>query len=190
MIKKIDYTTLEIPYSTIKLFKEEYGFNKEFINGLIWDKSVLDYFLARKNIDPRTAAKWICGPIAARRTENFAEISDLAFTAEQFDTFLQIAAKGEILESQLKLIMEDMIATGRDAETIIKEKWFDTPAIDTDSINQIIDKVLADNQSIVDQYKGGKTTTLGFFVGQVMKQTWWKINPQTAAKLVEEKLAQ
>ena len=46
----------------------------------------------------------------------------MAFTAEQFDTFLQIAAKGEILESQLKLIMEDMIATGRDAETIIKEK--------------------------------------------------------------------
>ena len=190
LLTRIQKTPLEIPYNIIKTFKEEYGFNKEFINGLIWDKLVLDYFLARKNIDPRTAAKWICGPIAARRTENFTEISDLAFTAEQFDTFLQIAAKGEILESQLKLIMEDMIATGRDAETIIKEKWFDAPAIDTESINQIIDKVLADNQSIVEQYKWGKTTTLGFFVGQVMKQTWWKINPQTAAKLVEEKLTQ
>jgi len=189
LLQNLANTALEIPYEIIKIFKEQYGFNKEFINGLIWDKTTLDYFLARKNSDPRTIAKWICGPIAARRTENFAEISELAFTPEQFDIFLHIAAKGEILESQLKVIMDEMIATGKDVEDIIKEKWFDAPAIDTDSINSIIDAVLLENPSIVEQYKGGKTTTLWFFVGQVMKKTWGKINPQTAANLVEAKLA-
>ena len=188
LLQNLANTALEIPYEIIKIFKEQYGFNKEFINGLIWDKTTLDYFLARENIDPRTAAKWICGPIAARRTENFTEISELAFTPEQFDIFLQIAAKGEILESQLKVIMDEMIATGKDAELIIKEKWFDAPAIDTDSINSIIDTILLENPSIVEQYKGGKTTTLWFFVGQVMKKTGGKINPQTAASLVEAKL--
>jgi len=189
ILNELDKQTLEIPYTTIKIFKEQYGFNKEFINGLIWDKTTLDYFLARENINPRTAAKWICGPIAARRTENFAEISELAFTPKQFDTFLQIAAKWEILESQLKVIMDEMIATGKDADLIIKEKWFDAPAINTEEINQIIDTVLLENPSIVEQYKGGKTTTIWFFVGQVMKKTWGKINPQTAASLVEAKLS-
>ena len=188
LLQNLTNTALEIPYEIIKIFKEQYGFNKEFINGLIWDKTTLDYFLSRKDSDPRTAAKWICWPIAARRTENFAEISELTFTSEQFDIFLQIAAKGEILESQLKVIMDEMIATGKDVEAIIKEKWFDAPAIDTDSINSIIDAVLLENPSIVEQYKGGKTTTLWFFVGQVMKKTWGKINPQTAASLVEAKL--
>lgn len=188
LLDKINKTNLEIPYSLIKKFKEEYGFHKEYINGIIGDKAVLDYFLARKNIDPKIAAKWICGPIAARRTENFAEIKELAFTPEQFDRFLQITGKGEILESQLKVIMDEMIVTGKDAEDIIKEKWFDAPTIDSQKINQIIDQVLANNQSIVEQYKGGKTTTLGFFVGQVMKHTEGKVNPQTAAKMIEEKL--
>ena len=122
LLNEINKVNLEIPYTLIKTFKEDYGFHKEYINGIVGDKSVLDYFLARKNIDPKIAAKWICGPIAARRTENFAEMSELAFTAEQFDTFLQIAAKGDVMESQLKIVMDEMIATGKDAEAIIKEK--------------------------------------------------------------------
>ena len=85
--------------------------------------------------------------------------------------------------------MDEMIATGKDADLIIKEKWFDAPAINTEEINQIIDTVLLENPSIVEQYKGGKTTTIWFFVGQVMKKTWGKINPQTAASLVEAKLS-
>ena len=188
LLDEVNQTNLEIPYSLIKKFKEEYGVHKEYINGIVGDKTVLDYFLARNNIDPKIAAKWICGPIAARRTENFAEIKDLAFSPAQFDQFLQLAAKGDIMESQLKIVMDEMITTGKDAENIIKEKGFDAPAIDNNEINQIINKVLADNPSIVEQYKGGKTTTIGFFVGQVMKQTQGKVNPQTATKLLQEQL--
>ncbi|HCB51723.1 TPA: hypothetical protein DEP21_04110 [Patescibacteria group bacterium] len=121
-LNKINNTSLEIPYEFIKKAKDEYGFHKEYINGLIGDKETLDYFISIENIDPKIKAKWICGPIAAWCKENFTSIHELKFSKEQSIKFLQIAQEGKILENQLKIIMDEMINTGKDSEDIIKEK--------------------------------------------------------------------
>jgi aspartyl-tRNA(Asn)/glutamyl-tRNA(Gln) amidotransferase subunit B len=84
--------------------------------------------------------------------------------------------------------MEEMLLTGKSHKEIIKEKWFDTPWIDENELEKIIKWVLEENPIIVEQYKWGKTTTLWFFVGQVMKKTWGKTNPKTVGEMIQKLL--
>ena len=187
MIARANAQIIESPYQSIKTFKEDYGFHKEYINALIGEYTLLQYFLAHaKNHDPKTVAKRICWPLAARSNQEMKSIEELPFSSEVFDRFLQHAEENKILDNQLKTVMEEMLSTGKDADTIIKEKWFDAPAIDNNELKTIVQTVLDNNPSIVEQYKWGKTTTIGFFVGQVMKAVGGKANPQEIQKIIEE----
>ena len=202
IMKRLSEQKVEIPYTIIKTFKEDYGFNKEYINALIGDKNILNYFTSclssfTKGGDPtgsedlaKQIAKRICWPIGARMNEQMKTIQELPFSQETFEKFLEVAQEGKIMESQLKIIMDEMLATGKNPEEIIKEKWFDAPNMDQNELESIVDTVLQENASIVEQYKWGKTTTMGFFVGQVMKKTWGKVNPKAAQEVIEKKLQQ
>ncbi|AHB41320.1 hypothetical protein P148_SR1C00001G0529 [candidate division SR1 bacterium RAAC1_SR1_1] len=187
LLKNINTTSLEIPYIFIKQAKEEFGFNKEFINALIQDKETLDYFTSL-DIDPRIKAKRICGPIAARCKEQYKTITQLPFSKESFIQFLTSSQEGKLPENQLKVIIEEMLATGKSSEEIIEQKGFNAPTINNNDLENIVKEVLKDNQSIVEQYKAGKTTTLGFFVGQVMKKTGGKIDPKIVGELIQQLL--
>lgn len=187
ILAQLENTQLEIPYLFIKKAKEEYGFNKEYINALIGEKELLDYFLSI-DIEAKLKAKWICGPIVAWLKENFVTTKDLKFTKAQFLVFLQKAKEGTILENQLKIIMDEMIATGQEPENIIKEKGFNAPSLDNNELESIIQTVLTENPTIVEQYTWGKTTTLWFFIGQVMKKTGGKVDPQKVGELVQKQL--
>ncbi|MDD3262732.1 MAG: Asp-tRNA(Asn)/Glu-tRNA(Gln) amidotransferase subunit GatB [Candidatus Absconditabacteria bacterium] len=190
LLENINNTSLEIPYNFIKKAIEEYGFNKEFINALITDKETLDYFLSIENIDPKIKAKRICGPIAAWTKENYKTITQLPFSKENLIEFLTKSQEGKLIENQLKDVLEEMLSTSKSCNEIIKEKGFDSPGLNENELENIIKSVLTENPTIVEQYKGGKTTTLGFFVGQVMKKTGGKTNPKTAGELIQKLLGQ
>lgn len=81
-----------------------------------------------------------------------------------------------------------MIATGANPHDIIKELGFDQQSDNDDEILAVIQQVLANNPSVVEQYKGGKESTIGFFVGQVMKALAGKIDPNKAKNLLETEL--
>lgn len=124
-MQRLANETVEIPYITIKKFKEEYEFNKEYINALIADKEILDYFTSvtkREKGDPKTIAKWIAGPIAAWLKEHFKTIKELPFTKDNFIEFLKASEAGSLIENQLKIIMDEMLSTGKNPDEIIKEK--------------------------------------------------------------------
>jgi aspartyl-tRNA(Asn)/glutamyl-tRNA(Gln) amidotransferase subunit B len=89
----------------------------------------------------------------------------------------------------LKLVMEEMLASWASASDIIKEKWFDAPAISADDLRGICKTVIAENPAIVEQYKWWKTSTIGFFVGQVMKKTRGKANPAKTMEMLREELS-
>lgn len=194
--KRLNEQVITTPHNIIKQFKE-YGFNKEYINALISDKEVLDYFNSivsswakSKDIDnfAKIVAKRIAWPIAARMKDNFVTIDKLTFTPWQFNEFLSKAQAGSLMENQLKIIMDEMLSTWKNLEEIIKEKWFDAPAMDNNEIELLAKEVLAWNAAIVEQYKGGKTTTIGFFIGQLMKKTWGKTSPKIAQEIFEKLL--
>ncbi len=178
--------TLIIPHDIIKKFKQEYWFHKEYINALIGDQTTLNYFLdiVKDWIKPKTIAKRIAGPINAYMKENFVDINNLKFDIKQFKDFLNITNEWKIMENQMKIVMDEMLETWKNAEEIIEEKWFDTPSVDSGELEWIVKEVLEENPNIVEQYKWGKTSTIGFFVWQVMKKTQWKANPKEVKEIV------
>ncbi len=179
ILEKLENKELVIPHNIIKKFKEEYWFHKEYINSLISEKEVLEYFFecVEDWIDPKTVAKWISGQINAYMKENFVGINELKFDRKSFVEFLKIADEGKIIDNQMKLVMEEMINTGKNAEKIIKEKWFDSPAVDSWELENIVKTVLDENPAIVQQFKDGKESVIWFFVWQAMKKTQGKANP-------------
>ena len=192
-IERLAKQEITVPYEIIKKFKSDYWFHKEYINALIADKEVLDYFMQTihhlKSSDSssgivKNIAKWICWPIISRITKNLKSIDGLPFWHDQFVQFLKLSQP----ENQLKIIMEEMLSTGKTPEEIIKIKWFDAPEMDSWELWKIIQSVLDENPAIVDQYKKGKVTVIGFFVGQVMKKTGGKGNPKEIQEMVEGKL--
>ncbi len=196
--KRLNTQEIVIPHNIIKQLNE-YGFNKEYINALISDKTILDYFTTilsslttwsewKPEDFAKLIVKRIAWPIAARMKENFATIDTLKFSHRQFNEFIIKAQAGSLMENQLKIIMDEMLSTGKNSEEIIKEKGFDAPAMDNDEIALLAKEIVTENPSIVEQYKGGKTTTIWFFIGQLMKKTWGKTSPKIAQEIFEKLL--
>ena len=181
---------LLIPSEKIRKMKSEYWFHKEFINALIGDLKVLNFFeeMVVLGYDPKMIAKWIAGPISAYMTANFVAIDDLKVNKEQLISFFSLVKKGSLIDNQLKLVMEEMLQNGGDPEEIVKEKGFDAPAFDENELKTIIQSVLDANESVVDQYRSGKTSVIGFLVGQTMKQTQGKANPKDLQVLIAKML--
>lgn len=190
IMKRLGEQVLEIPHDIIKKMKEEYWFNKEYINALIGDKEMLDYFLALVNggFDPKTIAKWLVWPIAAWMKENFKSVNELPISNDQFKKFLQITQEWKIMDSQMKIVMDEMLMTWANPEDIITEKWFEADEFDAWKLESIAQSVLDENPTIVAQYKWWKLGVLWFFVGQVMKKTWGKMNPKVIGEVVEKLL--
>ncbi len=196
-LQRLNDQVMSIPHNIIKRFKEEYGFNKEYINALISDKAVLDYFISvvshcekwnDEAILWKLVAKRIAWPIAAWMKENFKTINELPFNQTPLTEFFRAAQAGNLIENQLKIIMDEMLKTGKNPQDIIKEKWFDAPAVDNNELEGMAKQILEDNASIVEQYKWGKVTVIWFFIGQLMKKSAGKVNPKIAQEIFEKLL--
>ena len=190
LLNHAEQAQLLIPSEKIRKMKSEYWFHKEFINALIGDLKVLNFFeeMVALGYDPKMIAKWIAGPISAYMIANFVAIDDLKVNKEQLISFFSLVKKGSLIDNQLKLIMEEMLQNGWDPEEIVKEKGFDAPAFDESELKTIIQSVLDANESVVDQYRSGKTSVIGFLVGQTMKQTQGKANPKELQVLIAKML--
>ena len=190
LLDQADQVQLLIPSEKIRKMKSEYWFHKEFINALIGDLKVLNFFeeMVALGYDPKMIAKWIAGPISAYMTANFVAIDGLKVNKEQLISFFSLVKKGSLIDNQLKLVMEEMLQNGGDPEEIVKEKGFDAPAFDESELKTIIQSVLDANESVVDQYRSGKTSVIGFLVGQTMKQTQGKANPKELQVLIAKML--
>ena len=190
LLDQAEQAQLLIPSEKIRKMKSEYWFHKEFINALIGDLKVLNFFeeMVALDYDPKMIAKWIAGPISAYMTANFVAIDGLKVNKEQLISFFSLVKKGSLIDNQLKLVMEEMLQNGGDPEEIVKEKGFDAPAFDENELKTIIQSVLDANESVVEQYRSGKTRVIGFLVGQTMKQTQGKANPKDLQSLIAKML--
>ena len=190
LLNQADQAQLLIPSEKIRKMKSEYWFHKEFINALIGDLKVLNFFeeMVALGYDPKMIAKWIAGPISAYIIANFVAIDGLKVNKEQLISFFSLVKKGSLIDNQLKLVMEEMLQNGWDPEEIVKEKGFDAPAFDENELKTIIQSVLDANESVVEQYRSGKTSVIGFLVGQTMKQTQGKANPKELQVLIAKML--
>lgn len=133
--------------------------------------------------NPKTAVNFIMGEIAAYLKEDHIEITDTKLTPENLAELISLIEKGTISNNIGKQIIIEMLKDGTKASAIVEKKGL-SQISDTGAIKEIVQKVVDAHPGEVEAYKGGKTNLLGFFVGQVMKETKGRANPKTVNELL------
>ena len=151
-----------------------------------------DYFESAaelaKGTEPKKVGNWIMAEMMAEMAERSIGINEVGVSPGELAGMFALVEKGTISGKIAKQVFEEMIATGKSADDIVKAKGL-VQISDEGELQGIIRQILADNQPQVEQYKGGKEQVFGFFVGQVMKATRGKANPQVVNELLKTELS-
>ena len=134
---------------------------------------------------PKIAVNFIMGEIAAYLKENHIEITETKLTPENLAELISLIEKGTISNNIGKQILIDMMKDGTKAAEIVEQRGL-SQISDEGAIKAIVQKIVDANPAQVEAYKNGKTNLLGFFVGQVMKETKGRANPKTVNDLIKE----
>lgn len=135
--------------------------------------------------NPKTAVNFIMGEIAAYLKEEHIEITDTKLTPDNLAELISLIEKGTISNNIGKQIIIEMMKDGTKASVIVEKKGL-SQISDEGAIKELVQKVVDAHPNEVEAYKNGKTNLLGFFVGQVMKETKGRANPKTVNQLIKE----
>ncbi len=136
--------------------------------------------------NPKTAVNFMMGEIAAYLKENKVEINETKLTPENLAELITLIEKGTISNNIGKqILVEEMIVNGEKASAIVEKKGL-SQISDEGAIKEIVEKVVNSHPAEIESYRNGKTNLLGFFVGQVMKETKGRANPKTVNELVRK----
>ena len=179
----------EMPESRKKRYIEEYNLPEYDSNILISSKYFSDLFEGANKVcnNPKAVSNWIMTDIIKELNEKELEPSDIPFTAEQLGNLVVLIDKGTISSSIAKKVLQEMFENPREPQKIIEEKGW-VQISDEGAIKEVVLKVLEANPQSIADYKAGKDKALGFLVGQAMKETRGKANPQMLNKMFLEEL--
>ena len=135
--------------------------------------------------NPKAVANWIMGDFARMLNEKEIEINESKVTPENLAELISLIDKGTISSKIAKQVFEDMFESGENAKDIVEKKGL-VQMSDEGAIKAIVEKVVEANPQSVADYKAGKDRAIGFLVGQIMKETKGKANPQIVNKLLLE----
>lgn len=135
--------------------------------------------------NPKTAVNFIMGEIAAFLKEDHIEITDTKLTPENLAELIALIEKGTISNNIGKQIIIEMLKDGTKASVIVEKKGL-SQISDEGAIKELVQKVVDAHPNEAEAYKNGKTNLLGFFVGQIMKETKGRANPKTVNQLLRE----
>ena len=139
------------------------------------------------NANPKIAVNFIMGEIAAYLKEQKLSINESKLTPENLVELISLIEKATISNNIGKQIIIDMLENGESAASIVEKKGL-SQISDTGAIREVVQKIIDANPSQVEAYRGGKDKLFGFFVGQVMKETKGRANPQSVNEILKELL--
>ncbi|MFN8626052.1 MAG: Asp-tRNA(Asn)/Glu-tRNA(Gln) amidotransferase subunit GatB [Candidatus Binatia bacterium] len=192
-IEAVRRTMPELPDHRRRRFVTQYALPAYDAEVLTQRKDVADYYeaAAGRYGNAKALSNWVMGDllrvIRERKLDSALVIRDWPVAPERLVDMLQLIDSGEISGKIAKAVFEEMASTGRTAVQIVAEQGL-TQISDAGAIVAAIDSVIAANSDKVAQYRSGKDKLFGFFVGQVMKATQGKANPQKLNELLRAKL--
>jgi aspartyl-tRNA(Asn)/glutamyl-tRNA(Gln) amidotransferase subunit B len=190
LLTEIKNSLPELPTEKKNRFVNEFGLSDYDAENLTAQKSLADYYEAMLNdgSEAKLAANWVMGELSAALNKNQMGVQDSPISANE-------------LSELVKRISDDTIS-GKIAKDVFKAIWEGNGSVDdiiesqglkqmTDvrAIEDIIDRIIANNSEQVEQFKAGNTKLLGYFVGQVMKATQGKANPKQVNQILNDKLS-
>ena len=188
LIDDLKKTLPELPDNKKERFMSDYGLNSYEANVLVSEKEISNYYEeVAKLSDKKLAATWMMGDLFAMLNDKGLNISKSPISAKNFAELIQSIKSGEISGRIAKEVFELMVESGDNPKKIIESKGMKQQS-DPKELEKIINEILTKNKDKVDQYKSGKEKLFGFFVGQVMKQSGGKANPQLTNDILKKLL--
>ena len=187
-INSIKAEMVELPDAKKQRFMETMGLTAYDASVICENKENADFFeKAAAGHDAKKVANWMMSDFFAMLNRKHLDITQSPVSAENLGALVELITKEVISGKIAKDVFEIMSETGENPEKIVEDKGL-KQVTDTSAIEAIINKVIADNPDNVAAYKAGKTNLAGWFVGQTLKMSQGKANPQIVNKLVKEKL--
>jgi aspartyl-tRNA(Asn)/glutamyl-tRNA(Gln) amidotransferase subunit B len=179
----------ELPDAKRERFMSEYGLPAYDAQVLTSSKALADYFEAvtREVNQPKVVSNWIMSELLRELKRDEREIEACPIPPENLAELLRLISTNVISGKIAKTVFDEMYATGKKPKDIVAEKGL-TQVTDEGAIESVINEVLAESTAEVEQYRKGKDKLFGFFVGQVMKKTKGKANPNLVNDLLRKKL--
>ena len=177
----------ELPETKKKRFINQYGLPPYDAAFLTSDWNLADFFekCVKTFPDPKQVSNWVMGALSALLNAQGKTISQSPISSENLAGLLGLIDKGIISGKIAKTVFEEMAQSGKTPEEVVEEKGL-VQVTDVSAIEKVVYDVLARSQAEVEAYKNGKTKLLGYFVGQVMKETRGKANPKIVNDLLEK----
>lgn len=183
----------ELPNARKARFVNEYGLSAYDAELLTGRKDVADYFeeAVKGHANPKALSNWIVGDLfrvlKERKLDEQLYLACWPLAASNLAQMVQMIDQGKISGKIAKTVFEAMLDSNKGPQQIVSEKGLEQLS-DLGSIEAAIDQVLAANPKQIAQYQSGNDKVFGFFVGQIMKATQGKANPQKVNEILREKL--
>lgn len=179
----------ELPGAKRERFISEYKIPEYDAEVITQNKELADFFeeVIKDINEPELVSNWIMGDVLRRLNDDNKAVKDLLFSPSDLAELLNLIKNGKINNNIGKKVFRTMFETGKKPEVIVKEEGL-IQISDEGEIEKIVVEVVNNNEQSVLDYKAGKDRALGFLMGQVMKASKGKANPQLASKLVKEEL--
>jgi aspartyl-tRNA(Asn)/glutamyl-tRNA(Gln) amidotransferase subunit B len=180
----------ELPAQKRRRYEEELGLSPYDVRAIAEDRDVAEYFeqTLEAGADPKPAVNWIMGDITAYLKSEKVRITEIPFKPAELAELIALIGENTISSKIAKEVLPELLSQGGSPKELVESKGL-TQISDTSSLEGIIDEILAAHPKEVEKYRNGKTKVKGFFVGQVMKQTSGRADPQLTNQLIEQKLS-
>jgi aspartyl-tRNA(Asn)/glutamyl-tRNA(Gln) amidotransferase subunit B len=179
----------ELPQERQRRFREQFGLSRDTAAMLTGEKALADYFerALETGQDPVELAKWIAGDLVALLKEAVVPIRECPLHPRGLGELVALVAQEIISGKMAKDVLKEAFQTGKRPGEIVEEKGLSQIA-DTGELDSVVDQVIEENPDAANDLRGGKEQALKFLMGQVMKKTRGKANPEMASELLRKKL--
>ncbi len=180
----------ELPGARENRFLSQYTLPAQDAALLAQTRAVADYFeeTVQEGSEPKLAANWILNDLTYLLQEKGQELADCPISPAKLAGLIKLVAKGTLSGKMAKDVLADMFQTGRTASEVVSEKGL-SQISDPEKIATTVREIIDANPRQTEQYRSGKTATLGWFVGQVMKATHGQANPKLVQEVLKKELS-
>ena len=179
----------EMPHVRKERYIKEYNLPEYDAIQITNSKKMAGFFEEAVSVcnNPKLVSNWIMSDVSRILNEQELEIDQAKFTAKDLGNLIMLIDKGTISSAIAKKVFEEMAVTGENPQKIVEKNGM-TQITDEGAIRDIVCAVIKANPQSVEDYLAGKNKAVGFIVGQVMKESKGKANPQSVNKLIMEEL--
>jgi aspartyl-tRNA(Asn)/glutamyl-tRNA(Gln) amidotransferase subunit B len=187
-VDAIKATLPELPDQKKHRFMRDFGLGIYDASVLIAERARADFYeTVATGRDPKMAANWVINELLGGLNKDGKTLSESPVSATQLGGLIDLILDNTISGKIAKDVFAEMMASGKNAAAIVEAKGL-KQVTDTGAIAQIVAEVVAENPDNVAAYKSGKDKLFGFFVGQIMKKSGGKANPDMVNELLKKKL--